>query len=395
MIVGIMAGAKALKPTFVAGLVGHIYEAALDPQRWHKVLDALDHLYPDARITLFGHSQGRPGANFSFRKNFPEDDVRAYFDYFITRSPYIDRIDRCGLGVPAYSEAMISDAELLKTEYYNDFSRSRRLGHYATGIVFEHTPCATTALSIADHKDDIDRRSHQVRTLGILLPHLQRALDLHRVVSRERAAAIATQTLFDRWTHAAFVIDIFGRVVSMNAAATSMLKVESCLWLDRVGNLRVADGGEGSALENAIRRLARLGDSLDLAAGDGLQKGFSLPRAEPQPPLQAMAWPLPAVDEMSSLGGEHGRVLLMVFDPLKVARTPIGWLSRQYGLTHGEAKLLDTVVNGVPLANAAEQLGIQLSTARSRLKVILSKTGCSRQVDLVRLAMSMPSLGKD
>jgi DNA-binding CsgD family transcriptional regulator len=45
----------------------------------------------------------------------------------------------------------------------------------------------------------------------------------------------------------------------------------------------------------------------------------------------------------------------------------------------------------VPLADAAEQLGIQLSTARTRLKIVQTKTNCRRQVDLVRLALSLPS----
>jgi hypothetical protein len=64
-----MAGLRNPNATFYAATVGHIYEAALDPRRWHDVLGALDHLYPDARITLFGHRDGRPGASFRFRRN--------------------------------------------------------------------------------------------------------------------------------------------------------------------------------------------------------------------------------------------------------------------------------------------------------------------------------------
>jgi len=142
-----------------------------------------------------------------------EDDLRVYFDHFIKNSPYLERIERCPVGQPCYSEVIISDDELYRTEYYNDYMRSRRLGHYATGIVFERTPVVTTALSIADRKDDSARRSHQIRTLGILLPHLQRAIQLHDIVSRERTAAMATQTLFDRWTHAAFVLDVIFKLL--------------------------------------------------------------------------------------------------------------------------------------------------------------------------------------
>ena len=47
-------------------------------------------------------------------------------------------------------------------------------------------------------------------------------------------------------------------------------------------------------------------------------------------------------------------------------------------------------MNGTPLTEAAEHLGIRLSTARTRLKIIQTKTHCHRQVDLVRLALSLP-----
>jgi DNA-binding CsgD family transcriptional regulator len=193
---------------------------------------------------------------------------------------------------------------------------------------------------------------------------------------------MATQTLFDRWTHAAFVLDVSGRMVSMNAAASRLVDSDSGIWLDRGGHLRLPEPGNGSTIEAALRRFARLGDSLDLTAADGVRDVFALPRRAPQPPLQAMASPLPAVDSLSELGGERGRSLLVVFDPLKVERTPVGWLCRHYGLTHAEGRLAQAIINGVPLADAAAQFGIQLSTARSRLKIILGKTGCNRQVDL-------------
>ena len=71
---------------------------------------------------------------------------------------------------------------------------------------------------------------------------------------------------------------------------------------------------------------------------------------------------------------------------------PVGWLARQYGLSPGEARLAEEIVNGAPLVEAAERLGIQVSTARTRLKVVQAKTGCGRQVDLVRLALSAPAM---
>ena len=72
--------------------------------------------------------------------------------------------------------------------------------------------------------------------------------------------------------------------------------------------------------------------------------------------------------------------------------TPVDWIARQFGLTPSEQRLTEAIINGVPLADAAEQLGIRISTARTRLKVIQAKTHCHRQLDLVRLALSLPAI---
>jgi DNA-binding CsgD family transcriptional regulator len=389
-----MAGVRELKPAFYAAVVGQIYEAALDPRRWHDVLDTIETAYRDARITMFAHRNGRPSSSFAFRKNFPDDDLRVYSEHFVKVSPFIANIHRGQIGIPQYSEVLIGDDDLAKTEYFNDFMRTRRLGHYATGIVFEHNSCGMTALAIADHKDDSARRAQQMHLLGIILPHLQRAIRLHRTIDTESAARSATQALFDRWTQAAFVLDASGRMLSMNAAAERLLARESCIWLDRNGILHGLDRG-GKGFDMLISAHAGIADKLAAAPRPAASDVLLLPRPAPAPPLHAMASPLPSIDSRAQLGGPRGRVLLIVSDPLETPRTSIGWLAHRFGLSPGEAKLTEAIVNGMPLADAAQQLGIQLSTARTRLKIIQGKTGCSRQLDLVRLALSMPALGQD
>lgn len=191
------------------------------------------------------------------------------------------------------------------------------------GFVFERSGYAITALAIADHKDDRDRRSHQLRLLGTLLPHLKRAIELHRVISAERATVMAIRTVFDHWTHAAFVLDDTGKMVSMNTAAAGLLARERCIWLDGKGRLRGLDCDEGSGLDVTIRKHARLADRLDQTAGGVAQECFALRRPAPATPLYAMAWPLP-FDGSPELGGGRSRVLVVVFDPQQVQRTPVG-----------------------------------------------------------------------
>ena len=374
--------------SFVAGLVGHVYEAAVNPDHWGEFVTALERIYPESRVTLFGHANGCPTASLAARVNYAESDLHSYSAHYIGCSPYIARGTRLPVGRAFHYDVLIGDDELQRTEYYNDYLRPRRLGHYGTGLVIERSsPQRGTVLSLADHRNEEDRRARQLRLLDLLAPHLRRAFRLHRTVAAERASAGAAQAAFDHWAHAAFVFDASARVVTFNLAAETLLKRADGLWLGRGGRLCAADETKAQALETAIRKCAALADGADARASE--LDGITLPRPFGAAPLRVMMWPLPS-GAVTNDG--RGSVLAVILDPAQVQRTPVAWLAKQFGLSPAEQRLTEAVVNGSPLAEAAEQLGIRLSTARTRLKAIQAKTHCHRQVDLVRLALSLPAV---
>lgn len=377
-------------------LVGHLYEAAADPKHWDEFVAALERIYPDGRITLFSHERGKPAAHaLAVRRNFAEDDLRAYREHYAKSSPYLAGAHRLPVGQPAYSEFTIRDDELKKTEHYNEFVRPRRLGHYATGMIIDRTAERFAALSIADHHDDAERRAHQMRLLAVIGPHLMRSYRLYRKLAAEKASAEAAQAALDRWAHAALVLTQDARIVSVNRAAELLLNRSDGVRLDREGRLRCVDETHTRALDTAVRTCAAITAAAELRTSTPELDGITLPRPSGAAPLRAMLWPLPFLggDGFAEFG--QGSVLLVLVDPDMTQHTPIGWLARQFGLTPSEQRLAETIVNGVPLADAAEQLGIQLSTARTRLKTIQAKTDCRRQADLVRLALSLPAIRVD
>jgi DNA-binding CsgD family transcriptional regulator len=373
---------------FVADLVGAIYQAAVDPAHWHDLVTALERAYPESRVTLFGHHDGCPTANLGAAVNYAAADVRDYASYFVGCSPYIARGGALPVGRAYSYDTLIGDDELKRTEYYNDYLRPRRLGHYGTGFIIERSsPRRGTVLSLADRHNDADRRARQIRLLDVIGPHLQRALRLHRIMAAERARTGAARAALDYWAHPAFVFDAAGRVITFNFAAEALLKRADGVWLGREAQLCCSDEAKTRALELAVRRCAAAPGGASASADPD---GIMLPRPSGGAPLRVMVWPLP-VGSGAMSEEERGAVLAVIFDPAQIRRTPIGWLAKQYGLSPAEQRLAEAIINGVPLADAAEQLGIQLSTARTRLKIVQTKTNCRRQVDLVRLALSLPS----
>ena len=59
-----------------------------------------------------------------------------------------------------------------------------------------------------------------------------------------------------------------------------------------------------------------------------------------------------------------------------------------FDLTPAEAALALLLANGLSLDEAAEQLNIRRNTARAHLRMIFSKTGVTRQTELVRTLLN-------
>lgn len=83
--------------------------------------------------------------------------------------------------------------------------------------------------------------------------------------------------------------------------------------------------------------------------------------------------------------------LVFIDDPAKRSMSRAIALRKLFRLSPVEARLADLLAGGVELAAAAEQLRMTQETARFHLKSLFRKTGLRRQVDLVRLVLSLPS----
>jgi len=77
--------------------------------------------------------------------------------------------------------------------------------------------------------------------------------------------------------------------------------------------------------------------------------------------------------------------VVLLRDPSKEQAAKIADVARQFGLTKAEQGLLDILIQGTSLPDAARMLGVARSTARTHLQRLFDKTGMRRQVDLLRM----------
>jgi DNA-binding CsgD family transcriptional regulator len=84
---------------------------------------------------------------------------------------------------------------------------------------------------------------------------------------------------------------------------------------------------------------------------------------------------------------------LMIVDPQEKRQLHELHLTEWFGLTRAEAELACALANGERLESFSSKKGVKISTVRTQLSSVLSKTGMERQSDLVGLLARLPSLG--
>lgn len=171
-----------------------------------------------------------------------------------------------------------------------------------------------------------------------------------------------------------------GLVRFLNQAASRILALGDSLTLDHAGMCRCKTPERTRQLLDLITRAAM--------PGNGLSFALSLERQSGARPVDVMATPLPAAPGQE---GEDPAVVLFVTHPDICPEPSLDILRSLYGLTRSEARIVLELVKGRSVDEAAEHLGLRLSTARSYLKSVFVKTGANRQADLVRMVMTGPA----
>ena len=216
------------------------------------------------------------------------------------------------------------------------------------------------------------------RRLDAMLPALGHAARVRQLLRRAENRAARRQAMLDRFTTAALLVDGRGRVLEQNAAADALLRLGDALAL-RHGSISAHRTDEICRLHqlvaDATRAAARSG------AGGGVSR-LSRPDGES---YVALVTPLAA---KTANGCHEPAALLLITDPGRRCHPPAEHLRLLYGLTPAEARLAVALCDGDGLVTTAQRLSISHETARHYLKRIGEKTGCRRQVDLVRLLLS-------
>lgn len=285
-------------------------------------------------------------------------------------------------GTVVLGEELVTDAEFTATDFHRGFGRHHDVGRCVIGTI-EATSTGVSVVSInrAQRQRRFDARDEAL--IRALLPHLQRAIHLHRRLSGADIVSSAAVEAIEQLSHGVFFVSAIAELRHANRFGRSLLAEGDGLVCDHA-ELRAARDRDTRRLREAISRAAhRSGE--DSPGHSGL---LVVSRGSGREPLNVLVCPV--AQRAPFALGESTPVVVFATDPERASAVAGADLAERYSLTPAEIRLAVELASGRDLEGAARVLNVAHSTAKSTLKAVFAKTGCRRQADLVRLLLSSP-----
>jgi len=275
---------------------------------------------------------------------------------------------------------------LERSEYYNDCLKRFGIAYSMGAVIAREGDYAPTLSSLrgaakrpfGDSEREVGR---------FLMPHLTRAWAVH-----QRLGILAAgESILDTLPLGILFLASNGAAVYCNCAAEEIFRANDGLSL-RGGMLsaadRIATAQLRRAVQDAVSPRASIGPSAvhvpRTCVRENSQGGNYQSRD-----YQVVAAPLRKRFRQFT-GTLEPVAVALITDPEKQTPASTDLLMQAYTLTRKEAMLAAKLFEGKSLGQAAQELTITYETARTHLRRIFSKTGTSRQAELLLLIARLP-----
>ena len=354
-------------------LVGKIYDAALDEKRWPSFLEAFAQAVGGCSSILRSADLQVNYANFVASVGYDSVWQAAYCNHFVKADYVVRALAKFKPGEIKTIDQIISQSEQRKTELYNDYSVPQDKVH-ALGTFLVKDGSHTLLFSVQRGKRAGDFSDEQARLMGVLAPHVTRAVQVHRKLSSIAVEKEWALGALDQLRMGVILADSLGVPLFINCTAEQMMTQGDGVSFSQ-GRLALTNPSETGLLHKLIA-----GAALGAAGGD---MRIMLPGGGGY--LHCMVTPVsPEFSTRLNKTLGSGCVAIFLSKPGSLELPPKR-LALLYGLSPAESRLAAKLAGFNSLEQAAKDLGVAIGTARAQLASVFSKTGARGQAELLML----------
>jgi DNA-binding CsgD family transcriptional regulator len=354
-------------------LIDQIYDAAIEPQLWNRVLIEIADMLGSTSGVLCWTDQsfhsvsyfGRLDYEFNERHGFP----------IISESPWPPAVLRQPLGQIVMSDAIMPLTESRRTRWYREVITPQDVEH-ALLMHLDAQNGVEYTLTVQRSARKGSYTKAEAKVLQPLVPHLRRALRIGARPHAYHALARDQQELLDLLHIGIILIDKFGTARCVNRAAQEMVAKSEGLTLR---NATVSASEHSAAAELA---------GLIAATASGGTGGTLALHRHSAVPLVVLVCPLRGTIryKIGRLGEPQAAVALFIKDPaLGNDAALIDVLMQFYGLTSAETRIATMLAAGCGTVGTSRHLSLSENTVKTHAKRIYEKMGLKNQGELAQL----------
>jgi DNA-binding CsgD family transcriptional regulator len=355
-----------------------IYEAALTPELWPDALARVSALC-GSHLTIMAAIPTHPSAPGITLQNAERDpELLQLFTTRFTRpenNPCVPILAAAPAHRVLRREDHISNQQWERTEMYDAIFRPAQVYSSLGAKVFRSSRFLVP-IGMMRLKTKAGFDTSELAALAALLPHLHNAV---QTMLRLDALTVRAQTLTEAWDRVPqglFLLDGACRLLWSNAPGERILSANNGLHL-RNGRLIAQAPDVNRRLQQSIAACAATG---------GHGGALLVPRRPPARALSVSVSPvrLPRADTPFS-ETRSPAVIVFANDPDRTPASTSALLRELFGFTEREAALASLLLKGCELREAAEAMGVGITTVRTHLAQLFHKTSTNRQSELLRL----------
>ncbi|TGG92027.1 LuxR family transcriptional regulator [Natronospirillum operosum] len=354
-------------PNSDSGLAGQLllklYDSAIEADAWPDVLATLAQYLNVGSVSLRLVGLDKPVVHLSHSHGFTKD----LYPQYVVKDPFRNALLSNPVGHALRSQDFLTDEDYAQTDHHRYFFGPQNR-FYAMGSLLMVQGDQALHLGVHRSRETGGFFESDRRALHDLIPHVQQAVRLQRMLGQMTAALDRTLKALDHFPIGIAFVASDGYLQWANAAARTLMHER-----------RFGFSVSSSRIRFNTPRVQDRSAFWDfVAAGEG----------ELKLPLDGNGSHLLAVAQQRRVGTQvivdEGGVALFFVDPQRPVGVDCATLNRQYGLTPAEARLTEQLLKGLDLREAAEALHVSVHTVRSQLKSVQQKTGCRRQAELIK-----------
>src|SRR4051812_29027190 len=206
----------------VSALIGDIYDAALDPGLWPRVLQKGCAFVGGVACNLYAEDPATRTGNVLYSFGVERHYGRLYYARYIKQNPFttaqlfldVEQVVSLGDIVP--------HAEFRETAFYKEWAQPQGWVDAVTAVL-EKSATRYAAISVIRHERDglVDEEARW--RMSLLVPHVRRALLIGKVVALHQAEASTLADSLDGISAGMFLVDASGRMLHANASGLAMI----------------------------------------------------------------------------------------------------------------------------------------------------------------------------